>query len=92
MELKELEKISKALGDINRLKIINEMYAGGGSIQCTSIMALTDLAQPSVSHHVKTLIDAGLIFAEKDGRNHTYLLNKTLLKAFGKTFAEYAAK
>ena len=40
----------------------------------------------------KTLIDAGLIFAEKDGRNHTYLLNKALLKAYGKTFAEYAAK
>jgi len=58
MELKELEKISKALGDINRLKIINEMCAAGGSIQCTNIMALTDLAQPSVSHHIKTLIDA----------------------------------
>ena len=82
MELKQLEKISKALSDINRLRILSDMAAGGGSIQCSQIMDVTELAQPSVSHHIKTLIEAGLIAPEKEGRSYTYLLNRELLKAF----------
>jgi len=92
MELKQIEKISKALGDINRLRILADMAAGGGFIQCAQIMNVTELAQPSVSHHIKTLIEAGLIVPEKDGRNYTYSLNKELLKAFTKEIAGLAVK
>ncbi len=53
-----------------------------GSIPCSRIMSITKLAQPSVSHHVKTLLAAGLIEAEKEGRNHSYNLNKNVLKAY----------
>jgi ArsR family transcriptional regulator len=82
MELKEIEKISKALGDVNRLKILQDMSKRGGSMQCAEIINALDLAQPSVSHHVKTLTEAGLIEAEKEGRHHTYLLNRQLLNEF----------
>ena len=82
MELKQLEKISKALADTTRLKILYDMSKRKGCIQCSEIMTITKLAQPSVSHHVKTLIEAGLIEAEKDGRNHSYNLNQPLLKAY----------
>ncbi|MEO6730823.1 MAG: metalloregulator ArsR/SmtB family transcription factor [Ferruginibacter sp.] len=92
MELKELEKISKALGDINRLKILMDMAASDGSIQCARIMTLMDLAQPSVSHHIKTLTEAGLIEVEKDGRNYTYVLNRDLLKDFSKELEALATK
>ncbi len=92
MELKQLEKISKALGDINRLRILVDMSAGGGAIQCARIMNGTELAQPSVSHHIKTLIEAGLVSPEKEGRNYTYLLNKRLLKEFVKEIALLAGK
>ena len=92
MELKQLEKISKALGDINRLRILADMSERGGAIQCAQIMNVTELAQPSVSHHIKTLIEAGLIEPEKDGRNYSYLLNKSLLKSFSKELALLAGK
>jgi len=82
MEIKELEKILKALGDINRLRILGDMAAAGGSIQCAQIMHVTQLAQPSVSHHIKSLTEAGLIIPEKDGRHYSYLLNKELIKEF----------
>ncbi len=83
MDLKQLEKISKALSDINRLRILADMSAAGGYIQCAQIMNVTELAQPSVSHHIKTLIEAGLIAPEKEGRSYTYSLNKELLRSFG---------
>jgi ArsR family transcriptional regulator len=80
--LKKLEKMSKALGDVNRLKILSLIAEQGGTGQCSAILERVGLAQPSVSHHIKILIEAGLIEAEKEGRNHKYILNK-------KNFSEY---
>ena len=82
MDLKQIEKISKALADTTRLRILYDMSAKKGCIQCSEIMRISKLAQPSVSHHVKKLIEAGLIVAEKDGRNYSYNLNKALLKSY----------
>ena len=87
MELKQLEKISKALGDVTRLKILVEIAKCKGSLQCADIMSMTQLAQPSVSHHIKTLIEAEMIRPEKDGRNHSYILNKELLKNYSTMIA-----
>lgn len=84
MDLKQFEKISKALGDINRLKILDDMSQKGGIVQCSEIVKILELAQPSVSHHIKTLIEAGLIASTKNGRHHSYLLNKPLLDEFVK--------
>jgi ArsR family transcriptional regulator len=92
MELKQLEKIAKALGDINRLKILSDMSVRGGTIQCSEIMNVVELAQPSVSHHIKTLTEAGLIEPEKEGRSYTYILNKNLLKEYAKEIAVFADK
>jgi ArsR family transcriptional regulator len=82
VELKQVEKISKALADTTRLEILQNMAMRKGCIQCSEIMAMSKLAQPSVSHHVKTLIEAGLIEPEKDGRNYSYQLNKALLNEY----------
>lgn len=92
MECKQLEKISKALGDVTRLKILMEIAKCKGSLQCADIMNMTQLAQPSVSHHIKTLIEAGMIVPEKDGRTHSYILNKTLLKDYLTAIAELVEK
>lgn len=92
MELKQLEKIAKALGDINRLKILEDMAFNGGAVQCAQIMSALDLAQPSVSHHIKTLTEAGLIETEKEGRFYKYVLNKKLLKEYVKEITAFTAK
>jgi ArsR family transcriptional regulator len=92
VELKQLEKISKALGDATRIKILMGMAKCNGSFQCANIKNITKLAQPSVSHHIKTLIEAGLIEPEKDGRNYSYVLNKSLVKSFITTIGKLAEK
>lgn len=92
MELKQAEKIAKALSDINRLKILAEMSKRSGIIQCSEIHTLLDLAQPSVSHHVKTMVEAGLIEPEKDGRNYSYQLNKNLFKEFSKMMQQFGGE
>lgn len=80
--LKQLEKIAKALGDVNRLKILRQIARHGGTGACSAVQECLSLAQPSVSHHIKILIEAGLLEAEKEGRNHKYSLNHHSLQLF----------
>lgn len=82
LTLKQIEKISKALGDANRLRILQHISKEGGCGHCADIQDIIDLAQPSVSHHIKILIESGLIEPEKEGRNHKYTLNKKLVNEY----------
>lgn len=81
-ELKKLEKISKALGDVNRLKILNLIARHGGIGPCAAVQECVDLAQPSISHHIKILLEAGLITAHKEGRTYHYSLNQTAFQEY----------
>jgi ArsR family transcriptional regulator len=82
LSIKQVEKISKALGDANRLKILRHIAGKGGCGHCAEIQEVIDLAQPSVSHHIKTLIEAGLIEAEKEGRNYKYTINEEIVRHY----------
>ena len=81
-DLKSIEKISKALGDRHRLNILQHITKKGGCAQCAEIHEIIDLAQPSISHHVKILTEAGLIDAEKEGRHFKYTLNINALEGY----------
>jgi ArsR family transcriptional regulator len=82
LTLKQIEKISKALGDSNRLKILHYIAGKGGCGECSSLPNVVGLAQPSISHHVKILVEAGLIDGEKEGRNYSYHLNTGVLNQY----------
>jgi ArsR family transcriptional regulator, arsenate/arsenite/antimonite-responsive transcriptional repressor len=81
-DIKSVEKISKALGDPHRLNILQHITKKGGCAQCAEIHDIIDLAQPSISHHMKILIEAGLIEAEKEGRHFKYTLNVSVLDGY----------
>jgi ArsR family transcriptional regulator len=82
MELKQVEKISKALSDVNRLKLVRYMQKNQGKMECTRACGLLDLAQPSISHHIKKLVEAGLINQHKIGRHYHYSLNHEMWDNF----------
>jgi len=82
LTLKQIEKISKALGDTNRLKILQYIAGKGGCGECSGLQGIIELAQPSISHHVKILVESGLIEGEKDGRNYSYHLNADVLNQY----------
>lgn len=76
IDIKQVEKISKALGDPYRIQIIEAIKKEQGWMQCTAIVDMLDLAQSTISHHVKQLVDADLLLAEKDGRCARYKINQ----------------
>jgi ArsR family transcriptional regulator, arsenate/arsenite/antimonite-responsive transcriptional repressor len=89
LDLKKIEKISKALGDPYRLKIMEMIKKRKECTQCTTIVETVDLAQSTVSHHIKQLIDADLLVAEKDGRNARYHINQEVLDGYIKYLTQY---
>ncbi|HSC37441.1 MAG TPA: metalloregulator ArsR/SmtB family transcription factor [Chitinophagaceae bacterium] len=82
MDLKKAEKISKALADPNRLAILKEIKKSKDCLYCTDLNDTLDLAQPSICHHVKQLIDTGLVTSDKEGRNVRYSLNNKILDEY----------
>lgn len=89
LDLKKIEKISKALGDPYRLKIMEMVKRQKDCMACTAIVEVIDLAQSTVSHHMKQLVDADLLIAEKDGRNARYYINKDVLDAYIHFLSQY---
>ena len=66
--------ICKALGDSNRLQIV-QMLSGGEKCECKLLEAF-DITQPTLSHHMKILCECGLVNDRKEGKWHHYSLNK----------------
>ena len=80
-------KTAKALSDKTRLRILKEI-AAKGSISCGDAEKIAGLSQPTVSHHLKILTDAGLLNAEKSGRHVILSVNKKALEEFGELISE----
>lgn len=65
----QLARRFKALGDPTRVRLLSMIAAQEGGEAC--VCELTDpvgLSQPTVSHHLKQLVDAGLITREQRGK------------------------
>ena len=58
----------RALGDPARVKIVNRLAGASGPVCACEFEPLLGLAQPTVSHHLKRLTDAGLLEREQRGR------------------------
>jgi ArsR family transcriptional regulator len=83
MNQKKAEKISKALADPNRLQIIKEIKRQKqGCLYCVHINDTLSLAQPSIAHHLKLLVDTEIIQSEKEGRNVKYRLNNKVIDEY----------
>jgi ArsR family transcriptional regulator, arsenate/arsenite/antimonite-responsive transcriptional repressor len=69
----ELAGVFKALADPTRVSIVSRLASGEPCCVCDFTEAF-DLAQPTVSHHLRILRDAGLVEAERRGTFAYYRL------------------
>ncbi|MGW2961379.1 ArsR/SmtB family transcription factor [Streptomyces sp. NPDC001220] len=65
----ELAKVFKALGDPVRLRLLSMIASRGegGEVCVCELTPAFDLSQPTISHHLKLLRQAGLIDCERRG-------------------------
>jgi ArsR family transcriptional regulator, arsenate/arsenite/antimonite-responsive transcriptional repressor len=67
MDHERIEQISKALGDETRLRIF-EAINSREQMTCGEIVSLRDVTPATVSHHLRILVDAGLIETRREGQ------------------------
>lgn len=67
MDRERIEQISKALGDETRLRIF-EAINSREEMTCGEIVSLRDVTPATVSHHLRILVDAGLIETRREGQ------------------------
>jgi ArsR family transcriptional regulator, arsenate/arsenite/antimonite-responsive transcriptional repressor len=86
-----LAQALKALADPTRLRIMAMLKQPGccsmgpqGGLCACDIESQFDLSQPTISHHMKVLREAGLVEAEKIGQWMWYRRNRSALKQVAK--------
>ncbi|GGH90934.1 ArsR/SmtB family transcription factor [Arthrobacter liuii] len=67
-EARQQAVVFKALADPNRLRLLSILKAASPGATCVcDLTEPLDLSQPTVSHHLKILLEAGLLHREKRG-------------------------
>ena len=80
MDTIQVSLICKALSDPNRLLII-QLLTYGEQCGC-ELLDQMQITQPTLSHHMKTLEDCGLVSSRKKGKWNYYSLNWDQWTAF----------
>jgi ArsR family transcriptional regulator len=70
----------RALGDPARVRIVNLLATAGGEVCGCELTEGLGLAQPTVSHHLKKLHDAGLLEREQRGKWAYYSLKRDAVR------------
>jgi ArsR family transcriptional regulator len=74
MDTEQMAKIAQALSDPTRLGIL-QAIAASKEMNCSELISRYRLAPGTVSHHLKTLAEAGLIESRRDGQ---FIYNRAL--------------
>ena len=67
LQAERMAGIAKALADPVRLQLVDVLRKHAGKVCVCELVPLFDLSQPTVSHHLKVLRDAGIVESEKQG-------------------------
>jgi ArsR family transcriptional regulator len=76
--------VAKALGDPIRLQLVDVLRKHAGKVCVCELTPLFDVGQPTVSHHLKVLREAGIVDSERRGLWAYYYVVPDSLKELSK--------
>ena len=71
--------VFKAFADASRLLILDKLRTG--EMHADALLKKLPIAQSTLSHHMKVLVDCGVVLSRRDGRMVYYKINKADCKA-----------
>jgi ArsR family transcriptional regulator len=66
-EARRLAELSKALADPIRVQLVDVLRKAAGEVCVCELIPLFEVSQPTLSHHLKKLRDAGVVGVERRG-------------------------
>ena len=85
-ETEAAAQVFRALADPARVRIVNLLAASDEPVCVCDFVPTLGLTQPTVSHHLKKLTDAGLLEREQSGKWAYYTLSRDALERLGTLF------
>jgi len=79
-EAVRMAAVAKALSDPVRLQLVDVLRKHAGKVCVCELVPLFDLSQPTVSHHLKVLREAGIVGSERVGLWAYYFVTSDALK------------
>jgi ArsR family transcriptional regulator len=80
VEAERMATVAKALGDPIRMQLVDVLRKHAGKVCVCELVPLFDLSQPTVSHHLKVLREAGIVGSERQGLWAYYYVNPDSLE------------
>lgn len=79
--------VAKALGDPIRMQLVDVLRRHAGQVCVCELVPLFDLSQPTISHHLKVLREAGIVGSERRGLWAYYYVEPKALREVGSWLA-----
>ena len=84
----QFQAISRAVSDPRRFAILRQIASSSAALPCGALQEHAVISPATVSHHLKELVDAGLVASERDGRCAHLTLERAVWKAYLKRLSE----
>ena len=78
MKYQDYAVIFKSLSDATRLEIV-DMLKNSSSLCACTILEKFEITQPTLSYHMKSLVESGIVRCEKIGIWNHYSINNEVL-------------
>ena len=82
-QAERLAAVSKALADPVRVQLVDVLRRHAGEVCVCELIPLFDLSQPTISHHLRVLRDAGIVDSERRGLWAYYYVRREALEELG---------
>ena len=79
-QAERMAQIAKALADPVRVQLVDVLRKHAGKVCVCELVPLFSLSQPTVSHHLKVLRQAGIVGSEREGLWAYYYVIPDVLK------------
>jgi ArsR family transcriptional regulator len=79
MDARSLARALKALGDAKRLRMAQEI-AAAGQLSCGQVAERFNLSQPTISHHLRILAEAGVLTVRQGGQHRFISVNRHVIR------------
>lgn len=77
--LRDSTPLFTTLQEENRQEIVSLLVEKGG-LSVTEITEEMSISRPAISHHLKLLLQAGIVYVEKRGKERIYYLDVACIK------------
>lgn len=79
-QAEQMAAVAKALGDPIRLQLVDVLRKHAGKVCVCELVPLFEVSQPTLSHHLKVLRQAGIVDSERQGLWAYYYVVPNALK------------